>query len=134
MPHDSGETALKLAIFGSGLFLFCTLVTVLTTFLGVVFRELVSVLAISVSFMVIAWFARLQYVYAAVGKFELVNPVVQYVRLSAPVAGCDIFNPYSDGFMFSAWFAAALPFAMLVVAETGMLFAASCILFKDEEK
>ena len=134
MPHDSGETALKLIIFGAGLFLFCALVTVLTTFLGVVFRELVSVLAISVSFLVIAWFARLQYVYAAVGKFELVNPVVQYVRLSAPVAGCDIFNPYADQFIFSAWFAAALPFAMLVVAEIGMLFAASCLLFKDEEK
>jgi hypothetical protein len=95
---------------------------------------MIGVLAISVSFMVIAWFARLQYINAAIGKFELINPVVQYVRLSAPVSGCYIFNPYADQFAFPVWFAAALPIAMLIVAETGMLFAASCILFKDEDK
>lgn len=134
MPHDVGETALKVGIFWAGLFLFCALVTALTTFLGVVFRELIGVLAISVSFMVIAWFARLQYVYAAIGKFELINPVVQYVRLSAPVSGCDIFNPYADQFAFPAWFVAAMPIAMLIVAEIAILFSASCLLFKDEEK
>jgi ABC-type transport system involved in multi-copper enzyme maturation permease subunit len=134
MPRDVGETSLKLIIFWGGLFLFCSLITMLTTFLGVVFRELIGVLAISVSFLVIAWFARLQYVYAAVGKLELINPVVQYVRISAPVSGCDIFNPYVDRFAFPVWLGAAIPVTTLIVAEIIMLFAASCLLFKDEEK
>lgn len=133
-PHDVGTTALKVVIFGAGLFLLCALITGFMTLLGVVFRELVGVLSIAVSFMVIAWFARLQYIYAAVGKFELLNPVVQYVRLTAPVSGCDIFNPYNDQFTFAAWSGAAMPFLTLIVAEIAILFAASCILFKDEDR
>ncbi len=133
-PNNTVETALKVTIFWGGLYVFCVLITALTTFMGVIFRELIGVLAVSVSVLVIAWFARLQYIYAAVGKLELLNPVVQYVRLSAPAAEIDIFNPYASQFSFQDWFGAAMPVATLMVAEIAMLAAASCLLFKEEEK
>ncbi len=96
MPHDISGTTAKLIIFWGGLYLLCSLVTGLATLIGVVFRELIGVLAIAISFLVIAWFARLQYVYAAIGKLELLNPVVQYVRITAPVPGVDIFSPFTS--------------------------------------
>ncbi len=134
MPHDVSGTSVKLIIFWGGLYLFCSLVTGLATLVGVVFRELIGVLAIAISFMVIAWFARLQYVYAAIGKLELLNPVVQYARISAPTSGVDIFNPYTKGLTFPEWMGAATPFILLVIAEILVLFTVSCMLFKDEEK
>jgi hypothetical protein len=133
-PHNAGDTALKVGIFWGGLYLFCVLITALTTFTGVIFRELIGVLAVSVSILVIAWFARLQYIYAAVGKLELLNPVVQYVRLSAPTADIDIFNPYGGHFAFGEWLGMAFPVLTLIIAEIAIFFAASCLLFKEEEK
>jgi hypothetical protein len=50
------------------------------------------------------------------------------------VPGCDIFNPYADQFAFPVWLRAAIPVVTLILAEIMMLFAASCLLFKDEEK
>lgn len=134
MPHDVSGTCAKLIIFWGGLYLFCSLVTGLATLVGIVIRELIGVLAITISFLVIAWFARLQYVYAAIGKLELLNPVVQYARISAPAPGVDIFNPYTSHLTFPEWLGAAMPFIMLVIAEILVLFTVSCILFKDEDK
>jgi hypothetical protein len=57
-----------------------------------------------------------------------------WLGLSAPASGIDIFNPYASEFAFDSWLGAALPIATMIIAEIMLFFAASCLLFKDEEQ
>lgn len=105
----------------------CMLTVGITMLFGILLKDLIEALALSISYLYLGWFAGTQYM----NYLDLINPIGVYHKI---IFGncCDTYL-FSDVVTYSQWLGGAAPYIALILVEIAFVFLTDCMLFNYEE-
>jgi ABC-2 type transport system permease protein len=119
---ESPQMILSMAFYIFLLYIFCSLMSGLMLLVSILFRDISMALILSMSFLYLVWFVDIP---MSLQNVWMVSPVLQYFTVAN-----GLLTPQSS---FIQWFENALPWIVLMIFETIIIFLMNCFLFNREE-